>query len=78
MICREVPKEKNKKHNRSHPVVQDLSLLEQQRLEQLKHLGRCTLGYESWVKEEGGYRCGGGTHFVSNEDLDAASLKNKK
>ncbi|VDC00512.1 unnamed protein product [Peniophora sp. CBMAI 1063] len=35
----------------------------------LQRMGLCVMGYE-WIAESGGYRCAGGTHFVSNAELD--------
>ncbi|PNP39166.1 hypothetical protein TGAMA5MH_08843 [Trichoderma gamsii] len=34
----------------------------------LQAMGRCVYGY-SWTKQEGGYRCEGGSHFVSDTEL---------
>lgn len=34
----------------------------------LQAMGRCVIGY-SWTRQEGGYRCEGGAHFVSDEEL---------
>jgi hypothetical protein len=34
----------------------------------IKELGVCPLGYR-WIKEGGGYRCGGGSHYLSNSLL---------
>ncbi|KAL7931989.1 P-loop containing nucleoside triphosphate hydrolase protein [Trichoderma chlorosporum] len=34
----------------------------------LQAMGRCEAGY-CWTKQEGGYRCEGGSHFVSDKEL---------
>jgi len=34
----------------------------------LRKMGVCVAGYR-WVKQQGGYRCAGGSHFVRNEQL---------
>ncbi|KAI1208325.1 P-loop containing nucleoside triphosphate hydrolase protein [Annulohypoxylon truncatum] len=34
----------------------------------LKVIGRCPVGFE-WIKQAGGYRCAGGTHFVGDAAL---------
>lgn len=34
----------------------------------LQAMGRCEAGY-CWTKQEGGYRCEGGSHFVSDREL---------
>jgi hypothetical protein len=34
----------------------------------LKDMGVCIMGFR-WIKQPSGYRCAGGSHFVSNEEL---------
>ncbi|KAI5926117.1 P-loop containing nucleoside triphosphate hydrolase protein [Camillea tinctor] len=36
--------------------------------EKLAQSGRCPMGYE-WIPQSGGYRCAGGSHFVSSGEL---------
>ncbi|KAH8646473.1 P-loop containing nucleoside triphosphate hydrolase protein [Tricladium varicosporioides] len=36
--------------------------------QKLAMMGRCPVGYE-WIKQGGGYRCAGGSHFMSNAAL---------
>jgi hypothetical protein len=38
--------------------------------ERLRTLGVCPAGYQ-WIKQLGGYRCGGGTHVVSDAQIEA-------
>lgn len=49
-------------------------MLEQQKQEakaqqKLREMGVCPVGYR-WIKQAGGYRCAGGSHFVGNGQLD--------
>ncbi|KAK2742940.1 hypothetical protein FQN57_005070 [Myotisia sp. PD_48] len=34
----------------------------------LRQMGVCPVGYQ-WIKQQGGYRCAGGSHWVSNSQL---------
>ncbi|KAI0459614.1 P-loop containing nucleoside triphosphate hydrolase protein [Xylaria acuta] len=34
----------------------------------LKKMGRCPMGYE-WIPQAGGYRCAGGSHYMTNGEL---------
>jgi len=36
--------------------------------QKLRHMGVCVAGFR-WIKQSGGYRCGGGSHCVSNAQL---------
>lgn len=42
---------------------------EQANQRKLKNMGVCVAGFQ-WVKQSYGYRCAGGTHFVSNAQLE--------
>jgi hypothetical protein len=42
-----------------------------ERKRKLKVSGRCQVGY-AWIKQAGGYRCAGGSHYMA--DADAARL----
>jgi ATPase family associated with various cellular activities (AAA) len=35
----------------------------------LRHIGRCVAGFE-WIKQANGWRCAGGSHWVSDTELD--------
>ncbi|KAF4440391.1 hypothetical protein F53441_12339 [Fusarium austroafricanum] len=39
------------------------------RKEKLMHMGICPMGYQ-WIKQTGGYRCAGGSHWMSDGDID--------
>jgi hypothetical protein len=41
---------------------------EEQLQEALLVMGLCPAGYE-WIKEGDGYRCGGGSHYCTNEEI---------
>jgi hypothetical protein len=43
--------------------------LYQKAQEKLRRLAKCPAGFE-WRQVGGGWRCGGGSHFVSNETLE--------
>ncbi|EPQ56110.1 hypothetical protein GLOTRDRAFT_7992, partial [Gloeophyllum trabeum ATCC 11539] len=36
--------------------------------QKIRDMGVCEQGY-AWIKEEGGYRCAGGSHFLSNSEI---------
>ncbi|RAQ63078.1 nonsense-mediated mRNA decay protein [Aspergillus flavus] len=41
---------------------------EQQIQRKLRHMGVCVAGFQ-WIKQQHGYRCAGGSHYISNEAL---------
>lgn len=43
---------------------------EMERQKKLKVLGRCPMGYQ-WIKQSSGYRCAGGSHTLSDANIDA-------
>ena len=42
---------------------------EAKKLEKVKRLGLCPMAFE-WIKCSGGYRCAGGSHFVSEDKVN--------
>jgi hypothetical protein len=44
---------------------------EQAMKKKLAMMGRCPVGYE-WIKQDGGYRCAGGSHWMSDGDIEKA------
>lgn len=48
----------------------DKARREEQRIQQkLRQMGVCVAGFR-WIKQASGYRCAGGSHYISNEALD--------
>lgn len=43
---------------------------EQLKQKKLRQIGMCPVGYE-WIKTGNGWRCAGGSHFVSDAQLEA-------
>lgn len=44
------------------------SAAEAKQQERVQAIGKCPMGF-TWHKEGGGWRCGGGSHFVSDMDI---------
>jgi hypothetical protein len=44
------------------------SAAEKKQQERVQAIGKCPMGF-AWHKEGGGWRCGGGSHFVSDMDI---------
>lgn len=42
---------------------------EEAQKKKLEAMGRCPVGYP-WIRQEQGYRCAGGGHFVGLDELD--------
>lgn len=42
---------------------------EVRKLAKIRQIGRCPAGF-AWHKMPGGYTCGGGTHFVSDAEVN--------
>ncbi len=36
--------------------------------DKIKHMGKCPMDFE-WIKEDGGYRCAGGSHYLTDAEL---------
>lgn len=53
---------------RKHREMEERARKEQAVKTKLKMMGLCPMGYE-WIPQGGGYRCAGGSHFMSNEQL---------
>ena len=39
--------------------------------ERIRQLGRCPMDYE-WIRQDGGWQCAGGSHWLSDADLENA------
>ncbi|KAL5421066.1 hypothetical protein PMIN04_005913 [Paraphaeosphaeria minitans] len=44
--------------------------IEKERQKKVRKLGRCPMGF-LWIRQSGGYRCAGGSHWLSNSVVDA-------
>lgn len=49
-------------------VLAEARRKEQVNQEKLRQMGVCVMGYR-WIKQSGGYRCAGGSHWVSDAQL---------
>lgn len=43
---------------------------EMKKKEKLKAMGRCPVGF-AWIKQESGWRCAGGSHWMSDREVDS-------
>lgn len=50
--------------------VEKLRLVEKERQKKIRKLGPCPAGY-MWIRQAGGYRCAGGSHFIDDSQVDA-------
>ncbi|KAK1749921.1 helicase required for RNAi-mediated heterochromatin assembly 1 [Echria macrotheca] len=46
---------------------------EAEKQKKLALMGACPMGY-AWIKQHGGYRCAGGSHYISDVDISLAKL----
>ncbi|CAG8942428.1 unnamed protein product [Penicillium salamii] len=53
---------------RRRAVMEEAHRKEQANQMKLKSMGVCVMGYR-WIKQSGGYRCAGGSHWVSDAQL---------
>jgi hypothetical protein len=57
-----------KGHEKKRQALVEARRKEQANQEKLRHMGVCVMGYR-WIKQSGGYRCAGGSHWVSDAQL---------
>jgi hypothetical protein len=53
---------------RKRKAEEDARKKEAKAQQKLKTMGVCCMGFR-WIKQSGGYRCAGGSHFVSDQEL---------
>ena len=46
---------------------------EKRKQEKLRKIGKCCMGFD-WLRIEGGYKCAGGTHFCTDEEIEQCEL----
>ena len=44
---------------------------ERKKQEKIRRIGLCVMGFV-WLKQPGGYRCAGGSHYLSDAEIEAA------
>ncbi|KAI9925314.1 hypothetical protein MW887_006242 [Aspergillus wentii] len=65
---RRIREEKLERLRRKKAEMEAERKKEQQAQQKLRDMGVCCMGYR-WIKQSNGYRCAGGSHFVSNAQL---------
>ena len=50
--------------------IEEQRTVEKKRQEKVRKLGRCPAGF-LWIKQNGGYRCAGGSHWITDALIDA-------
>ena len=60
--------EAEEQRRKAAEAVQEMHKKEQKAQQKLREMGVCPMGFR-WIKQAGGYRCAGGSHFVENRQL---------
>ncbi|WPH02844.1 Hypothetical protein R9X50_00571200 [Acrodontium crateriforme] len=71
-LKRRVEQEKLEELKKQRQVAEEERRKEAVARKKLRAMGACVAGYR-WIKQSSGYRCAGGSHFVSNAQLDSLS-----
>ncbi|KAK8177442.1 P-loop containing nucleoside triphosphate hydrolase protein [Phyllosticta citrichinensis] len=74
-VTAEKERELEKQHEAANKESEEAELERQRRKEAkerkaLQQMGVCCMGYQ-WIKQAGGYRCAGGSHYVSDAQIQA-------
>ncbi|KAF5857988.1 hypothetical protein ETB97_004987 [Aspergillus alliaceus] len=68
-IERRAQEEELERLRKKKAQIEEQRRKEAQTQRKLRQMGVCVMGYR-WIKQSGGYRCAGGSHWVSDAQLD--------
>ena len=50
---------------------------EKKRQEKLQKIGKCVMGFD-WLRVNGGYQCAGGSHFVTDNEMNSIEGRGRR
>lgn len=60
--------DKENQESRQEKMGQEARRKDEATQEKIRQMGNCPAGYD-WIQQSGGYRCSGGSHFISDAQL---------